>query len=816
MIEQFSFEYPLAMVFIVPLILILLLLLKVDFVKLELDAQMKRRIKNYRLLMLIFRTIIFSILLVAIASPFTIEKEIVNGDPYISILIDNTTSYYMFSRHANLVKNLQDRIDTEVEYISPSEYSAIGDSILKIAKSTDNILLISDGQNNYGSDLGDVAIFLGMENKTLHTVRNNPVYHDFSISIDGPSETVTDVENIYTVNLNYDLDDILHLMVYIDGKLKMEKYTQNKREIFSHFFTEGAHEIVAKVINPPEDNYFENNDEFYKVVNVIPKPKVLFVSKKNSALRTLINNFYDVTSTDKIPNNIEDFYAIVLNDINALDISNTVVDRLEEFVDNGNGLLVVGGDNSFDYGNYKGSYLETILPTQAGEGKEIDESKQTINIIFIIDISYGSFGNQEGVAVEKAHAINIIKSLRSTDRIGALAFNQNVYVVSEVVDYDTYRDLITSNIQKLPFGGTSRMGPAIIYATRMLEDLDGSNNIIILSDGHTTNRPNANVEDNVDGEDVKGGQKDGAAMLARSKGIRIFTLGVPQDRLSEPINVELMQSVARLTGGTYELASKANTVVLEFGQEKDREDDKISTKGLSLRETGHFITTGLKLTNADISGFNTIVPKSTARTLVTTTQGYPIVTSWRYGLGRVISYTSDDGEKWAGNLLNKDNSKLLLRTVAYAVGDPKRKEKEFIEIPDTEVSKESEIIVKSETFPNYNNLTFSMIEPNIYLATFTPEFTGINELLNKKFAVNYPKEYLNTGINEYLYSIAIQTGGRTFEPDDVDGIIQQARDNAKKLVSNKVYYRWVLIAFALGIFLLELALRRLFSNRRKI
>jgi hypothetical protein len=286
--------------------------------------------------------------------------------------------------------------------------------------------------------------------------------------------------------------------------------------------------------------------------------------------------------------------------------------------------------------------------------------------------------------------------------------------------------------------------------------------------------------------------------------------------MAEPVNINLLSKIAEATGGTYDMVTRANNVILEFGAEKDKYDEEIvSKKGLVVRDADHFITYDLDIDKAEVSGFNTIVPKSTARTLITTSQGYPIVTSWRYGLGRVLSYSTDDGSYWAGSILSKDNSKLITRMFAYAVGNPKRKEEYYVEIPDTEVGSISTVIVKSESLPQHLNMTFNMVEPKIYNAEFIPPQVGFNELLGMKFSVNTQKEFQSVGINPDFHQIITQTGGKVFDHDP-DKIVDQARAKAKRLISEKVYFRWAFLLSALIVLLIELSVRRILSNRRKI
>ncbi|MFW6311617.1 MAG: hypothetical protein ACOC1K_05215, partial [Nanoarchaeota archaeon] len=168
----YTFEYPYVLFLILPLLLLLLLLLKHDFLKLEMDKSIKRRLKKHRLIILFSRIIIFSLLILAIASPYLIENKMVQGDPYLTVLIDNSSSFDLYSKQSGLIKKLTENIETNVEYINTREETALGDSLLKVSKDSDNILLISDGQNNRGADLSDVSVFFVTENITMHTIED--------------------------------------------------------------------------------------------------------------------------------------------------------------------------------------------------------------------------------------------------------------------------------------------------------------------------------------------------------------------------------------------------------------------------------------------------------------------------------------------------------------------------------------------------------------------------------------------------------------------------------------------------------------------
>src|SRR3989338_6367369 len=103
------------------------------------------------------------------------------------------------------------------------------------------------------------------------------------------------------------------------------------------------------------------------------------------------------------------------------------MDTLSDYVSDGNGLIFIGGENSFDRGGYKGTLLETLLPIKIGAGEE--QNKSDINIVIAIDISQGT---EDYVAVEKALALSVVDSLSEKNNVGAVAFSSQAYQIAEI------------------------------------------------------------------------------------------------------------------------------------------------------------------------------------------------------------------------------------------------------------------------------------------------------------------------------------------------------------------------------------------------
>ena len=781
-------ENPTLLLLAIPAAFFYFLILRKDFVQIKEEPAVRKRRILTQAIMLLTRTLMTLLLLIALAGPYATKERTLQGDPYVTLLIDNSSSMALFENTADrLQQALEKKVTVERHSIGLGEKSNLGDGILSNLQPRQNILLISDGNNNEGASLGDVALFASRMNATINALELMPVHDDTSISIDGPAKTMENIENTYTVHINRvgkTAQQPLRLIVTVDGKTAADQTTDTTVHEITQTFTKGYHTITASI---ETNDYFPTNNVFYKTVKAVPQPEILFVSTQESPMQKLLQQLYKVTALQQLPDNLNDYYAVVVNNLPA-STANTFVDQLHEYVTDGNGMLSVGGKQSYELGEYKHSIFETLLPVFVGAP---EKKPGDINIVLVIDISGSTgtaYGGGKAVDVEKMLAVTVLKDLTAEENLAVVAFNTAAYVISDLSKvYEKVN--LEDRIASLQDGGGTRIGIGIVKAIQILDVVTGSKNIILVSDGKTQAEPVATE----------------AAKLAASKGIKIFTVGVGQQT-----NEEVMRTLADISNGVYFRADDQSRLKLIFGEREEKKAEG-NTKQLTILNANHFITQGLGL-NATVYGFNDITPKTTARLLVTTNAGDPILTVWRLGLGRVASLSTDDGTGWAGEILKKPDSKLVTRTMNWLIGDPDRKSKEYIEARDTRINEPTEIIVKSETQPTAKELTFYKIDEDLYSATITPTKTGFQTIATATFAANYPIEYENVGISTDLKKVVSSTGGKFFSPNDIDQIIAFARTQAKRTINEKEYILWPWLTALLIIYLAEIFIRRLIKK----
>jgi hypothetical protein len=271
-------------------------------------------------------------------------------------------------------------------------------------------------------------------------------------------------------------------------------------------------------------------------------------------------------------------------------------------------------------------------------------------------------------------------------------------------------------------------------------------------------------------------------------------------------NPDFMKNIAEIGGGQYNTIGRDNSIKLHFGNPDQAERDDLS---IFVYDSNHFITKDLE-TLGEVYGFNTVFPKSTARMLLTTSNGDPILTIWNHGLGRVASLSTDDGSAWVSDLLKQENSKMLIRTLNWLIEDPERKNAVIVDVPDLRLGENSIITVKSDIMPRSEKITFYEVDKGIFKANYYPNASGITQLLGIPVAVNYKKEYLNLGINTDLDKVLEISEGGLLE-NNADVIAEKLKSISAVQTLKKHSLSWIFILAAICIYLIELLIRRIYE-----
>jgi len=297
-----QFEHPLVLLLISPLILAGIFAIR-------------RGVSKW---IIFSRIIILSLLIIALASPYSLGISTVRDDaPRITVISDKTLSMDIFNM--DMGKKLFDAIQPK----TPTKFtefagvkSPIGDEVIG-ASENNNLVLVTDGNSNYGKDLFDAISFVSRAGTRVFAVKQKPLHNDASVEIASAKNIIIGNENVFNIVVRQAGTDISYrLDVEIDGTPgKSESINQKEREkvipITYTFTTLGSHRMKA-TITPSTEDRFNLNNVFFKSVFVVPKPKVLAVTGDTaSALYTVTKSLYDTTTMTSLPSDLSSFKAVI-------------------------------------------------------------------------------------------------------------------------------------------------------------------------------------------------------------------------------------------------------------------------------------------------------------------------------------------------------------------------------------------------------------------------------------------------------------------------------------------------------------------------
>jgi len=376
--------------------------------------------------------------------------------------------------------------------------------------------------------------------------------------------------------------------------------------------------------------------EFEQAVSV-RRPRLLYVTQdppgmETNLLGTLAAAQFDVTRASVLPAaELDEYQIIVLNNVDFESLPFSVKERLEKFVEQGGGLLVIGGERNI-YVERKTAAADplnralpaTIAPPRSPEGSAV---------ILIIDKS----SSMEGRKMELARlaAIGVVENLKPADQIGILIFD-NTHQWAVPLRRAEDKAMIKRLIAGIVADGGTQIAPALAEAyKRMLPAQGVYKHIVLLTDGISEEGDSMTIARNAAanritistvglGQDVNRGYLERVAAAAMGKSYF----------LTDPSGLEqiLIKDVQEHTGST--------TVERPFRPRVMRKAELLAgLEGEAMPE---------------LLGYVRFIAKPTAETLLavppqTAAPGAPdpLLVRWQYGLGRAAVFASDAKPRWA-------------------------------------------------------------------------------------------------------------------------------------------------------------------------
>lgn len=769
--------------------------------------------------LIVSRMIVLTLLIIALASPYTLSPRVtVDDSPNLVLIADETDSMGLFDRQAstNLYEHLAANTPTTLVTLS-GDKTALGDAIMQYATGDNQILMVTDGNSNSGADIEEALKFAQDIGTTVYYVQPDLISNDISAQITGDKTVIVNSENQFNIVISQAGSEEISYRyeLYIDDQLArsanvVQEEKQKTIPLHQIKFSKLGKHTMRLVVIPSGDDTDDINNEFYKAVYAIPKPKITAIGlESGSPLAYSLRNLYDVSTASDL-SDIDGKKAIVVDNVHANSFSQSDVAKLQEFLNDGHGIVVVGGDRSYNFGNYLDSPIEEILPVVS---RPTDWTGGR-NVVLLLDVSFSTaaHGTQGDIL---GNALYILENENLRDAyMGVIAFGTEGYDVSNGLVYlgtTSNLDLLRSKIETLTPSSTSQtsLNEGLLVAQEWLDDEAGELDIIIISDG--------GIEQSYDrslaiAREISGG------------GVNLYYIHIRSSAPSQydSNQVAFAQRLMDEVDGTYfrlQQGERANIVFHELPQQTEENETAFGTFPLIELNTQHFITRDVEV-EGEITGYNDVTPKAGADRIVITATGKPVITTWRYGLGRVAAVTTDNGERggnrWGTALYSGNNSRLISSTVNWAIGNPREETGAVVEAADTWYGTPTDVVLTMYDTGtpilklNGNNVDLSLTGNNVYEASVSPGSIGVHDLSGYPIAVNYALEYRDVGLNEELPVLIKAYGGSTYTEDEARAsLLTEAREKSEKLVRDIVSYKMYFLIAALIIFLGEVIIRRL-------
>lgn len=787
----------------------------------------RRGVSKY---LILSRVIILCLLITALASPFTMGMTTVKDDaPRITVLTDKTMSMDIFN------KDTGQKIYEAIKSKTPTTFrefagmtSPVGDEIIS-ASENNHIVLVSDGNTNSGKDLSDAITFVSKTGTRVFAVNQKLLHNDMSLEIAGAKNLIIGNENVFNIvvrqagdSARYRLDvkvdnDPVNLP---DESKNIDQKERTKTIPFSYTFkTLGTHRVEA-TITPEGEDWFPINNKFYKSVYVVPKPKVLAITDDTgSPLYQIIESLYAVDRTGSIPDDLTKYRTVIIDNKGAAMLGS---DYLKNYVGGGGGLVVVGGDASYDKGKYNNSPVEAMLPIISRAA----EYRGGRNLVIVLDASGSTSGEDATtklsfIGLIDANALNIVDKVARDSTVGVVAFG-GVTAVTNMLSMgsDANRAELKKFINDIgPKGGDNPtdLENGLREAEKMLNSVTGTKEIIVFSDG---NMPPEGVEA------IKKTAIDLKNNNIRMQFVQIL-LAYETEKIPNRLYNEIAIAAREPTAVVLNPDERASTLIIEEpgvtpGPTPEPTPETIHEYPLAAIDTNHFITKYINLT-ASVTGYNDVTPKLGADRLVATTKGKPIITTWGFGLGRVVAFTTDNGAGmtiWASAVYSGENARLISGMINWAIGDPRGKEGVVVQAEDIWGGTPGRVIVTSNTVPQLKldgrEIPLSSTGSTTYETTINPDKDPWHDLSGYGIALNYPIEYREVGFNDKLKTIIESNGGRVYEEDEVEGLLfMDIKEKATRTVEAPQSEKELFLLAALILFLAEVIIRRMKDYRKE-
>lgn len=692
--------------------------------------------------------------------------------------------------------------------------------------SSKRIVLITDGEENKGNLLNTIPL-LSKENVDLkvYKVTNETGDEVYIEDVKVPDNISIGEEFAVNISIQCNVQTKAKLTLFSGrdkkGEQEVELQKGSNNFVFKDVQTSGGFKSYRVLIEAESDTNKINN-EYSCFTNVISKPNILVIEGSSRSAAGVIETL-DISSCDyktisptsapRTLNELLEYKTIVMCDVHKDDLNEGFMNSIESYVkDYGGGVVTFGGENSYALGGYRDTALEKILPVNMD--KKGKNEVPSISISLIIDKS-GSMSSGNGevskLTLAKEAAMNALESLKEGDKINVIAFDDTYQNVVEMQDASN-KDDIKEMIAGISLGGGTSIYPALEQGYKaQLDSGCKIKHIVLLTDGQDSFGL-SNYE-----ELIKN---------INDAGITISTVSVGTDA-----DTSLLETISQKGNGRYYHTDQYTDIPRIFAKEVLLSAGTyiINEEFTPVVSSNSEILSGINISDGipQLKGYIGTSIKDTATEILTSNHDEPILASYRYGLGKTVSWTSDINGQWSSDYLTWEEGAQLIKNAIYWT-IPELSDEGKLSI--TQDGNEAVIEFYSDSTSDkskikavYNNedgkdgeLELTQDEPGKFTGRVKIEDTGfytfnireeedgnIINSYNGAFSMQYSDEYKFNKNKEKLDALVNEVKGIFINlPKDVF-------NGELKLAYKKINLTNIALVIALILFFLDIVYRRL-------
>ncbi len=614
----------------------------------------------------------------------------------------------------------------------------------------------------------------------------------------------------------------------VDLKVGLQQFRFRARAEESGLLTFQA---VLSPKKGPRFDHFRGNNIFIKAIPVKGEPRILYLEGSPSKAHYLATALrkqrirVDVRSSYGVPTSIRDlarYDLVLISDVPAERMTSAQMRLLATYArDLGGGVIMVGGENSFGPGGYFQTPMERMLPVRFDMNKK--KNTPSLALVMVIDKS-GSMSSGNRIALARKAAKLTVQMLGRNDKVGVVAFDSTPRKVVPLQSAAN-KSQILLDISRIPASGGTRIAPALQMAYEMLTSIQAKiKHVILLSDGRDSRRGIFEIVQSMNGEGIT---------------VSAIAVGSGSDQ-------GLLRSIAEMGGGRFYYTESAYNVPKIFTKETSKVSRSSFIEEPFRPRVVRFSQAikGINFSSAPyLLGYVSTKLKPRSHLILSTEYGEPLLVSWRYGLGKVVAFTSDVKNRWAAQWLTwsgfgKFWAQVIRDTMRQASNQNFSAKAEIkgghgiIHVDAIDMSGKYIDFLSAKAIildPRLRRSLVSLhqVAPGFYEGDFVAHRYGSYMIKIQFFnpkgrlvgrtetsaSYSYPAEWLTTGPDLHLLKAMARSGIGLFDPLPSD---LWKRSKEEKIIAHLPLWP-SLVLLALFLFLFDLLLRRIrFFGRAEI